>query len=228
MESDGYLLERSAAEYQRLRHQARMWEPESARLLDRVGLAPGARCLDVGCGPGETMRLMAERVGLQGEVAGVDVDAPLGAEALDMLHAAGHESCRFERLDAEAGETPAGAPFDLVFARLLLLHAGDPVAVLRRLWDWVAPGGHLVVQDYDLLTGQVVPELQITEEFFRVARGTFPHVRIGLSLPALHVGAGVGPPDGVDAGVRLGRWPRSRRCSRPCTAASCRRRCRPA
>ena len=47
-----YALPRSAEEYERLRAQARMWEPDTVRLLDAVGLGPGARCLDVGCGPG--------------------------------------------------------------------------------------------------------------------------------------------------------------------------------
>ena len=42
--------------------QARAWRPATEALLDHVGLAPGGSCLDVGCGPGETMRLMAERI----------------------------------------------------------------------------------------------------------------------------------------------------------------------
>ena len=61
--TDGYALGRTPEEYERLRAQARVWEAATGRLLDRVGLAPGARCLDAGCGPGETMRLMAQRVG---------------------------------------------------------------------------------------------------------------------------------------------------------------------
>jgi hypothetical protein len=36
IEPDGYVLGRSASEYDRLREQARMWEPETARLLDRA------------------------------------------------------------------------------------------------------------------------------------------------------------------------------------------------
>ena len=56
-----------------------VWEPTTSRLLDQVALAPGARCLDAGCGPGETMRLMAQRVGPSGRVTGIDVDASLGA-----------------------------------------------------------------------------------------------------------------------------------------------------
>jgi ubiquinone/menaquinone biosynthesis C-methylase UbiE len=206
-----YILERTPAEYERLREQARMWEPETARLLDRVGLAEGDRCLDVGCGPGETMRLMAERVGPAGLVTGVDMDEPLGRQALEMLRGAGHDQCRFERVDVESGAGVPGAPFDLVFARLLLIHVDEPAAVLRRLWELVAPGGHLVVQDYDLLTAEVVPELELIEEFKRVALDSFTatgrDVRLGMHLPALHAEAGIGAPDGMDAGVRLGPLP---------------------
>jgi SAM-dependent methyltransferase len=200
------VLGRGAEEYERLRTQARMWEPESARLLDRVGLGPGARCLDAGCGAGDGMRLMAERAGPVGSVLGIDVDEALGAEAIEALHEAGHRQCAFEPLDIER-EAPAGS-FDVVLARLLLIHVDDAAAVLRRLWDCVAPGGHLVVQDYDLLTGQVAPDLESALEFRRVAIDTFlcagRDVRLGLHLPALHREAGIGAPDGMDAGVRVG------------------------
>ena len=75
-------------EYERLRAQARMWEAATGRLLDQIGLGPGASCLDAGCGPGETMRAMAERVGPAGRVLGIDADASLGA------HGAGHAARR--------------------------------------------------------------------------------------------------------------------------------------
>ena len=50
--TDDYVLGRTPAEYERLRAQARVWEAATGRLLDRVELGPGARCLDAGCGPG--------------------------------------------------------------------------------------------------------------------------------------------------------------------------------
>src|SRR5690349_16698229 len=117
--TDNYILGRSQEEYDRLRAQAQVWEAATGRLLDQVELAAGARCLDAGCGPGETMRLMAQRVGPAGEVVGLDVDAELGAQALAALHAAGHHQCRFELVDVERTDELPGAPFDLVFARLL-------------------------------------------------------------------------------------------------------------
>jgi ubiquinone/menaquinone biosynthesis C-methylase UbiE len=78
-----YILGKTTAEYERLRVQARVWEPATAALLDRTGIGPGARCLDVGCRPAETMRLMAERTGPSGAVVGIDRDAALGAVAVE-------------------------------------------------------------------------------------------------------------------------------------------------
>ena len=55
---DGYILARTEAEYQRLRLQAKAWEPATRAMLADAGLAEGMRCLDAGCGPGEAMRLI--------------------------------------------------------------------------------------------------------------------------------------------------------------------------
>ena len=205
--TDAYALARTPQEYDRLRAQSRAWEAATGRLLDQVGLAAGASCLDAGCGPGEAMRLMAQRVGPSGRVTGVDVDAPLGAQALTMLHDVGHRQCRFVTLDITADEPIPGAPFDLVYARLLLYHLPERVTVLRRLWDAVAPGGHLLIHDYDLRSIGALPELDSVEELRRVLIEAFSaagcDVRIGARLPELFAQAGIGAPDGTDVSGRL-------------------------
>lgn len=58
-----YALERTPRKSERLRAQARVRQSATERVLDRIELPPGARCLDASCGPGETMRLLARRVG---------------------------------------------------------------------------------------------------------------------------------------------------------------------
>ena len=42
---DDDVLGRTSEEYRRLRWQARLWEPTTARVLDQVGIGPGMRCL---------------------------------------------------------------------------------------------------------------------------------------------------------------------------------------
>ena len=71
-------------------------------LLDRCVAGAGSRCLDVGCGPGETMRLMAERVGPTGRVVGLDTDEDLGrTRSMLCLRASGLEQCAFVPADVE-------------------------------------------------------------------------------------------------------------------------------
>jgi ubiquinone/menaquinone biosynthesis C-methylase UbiE len=202
--TDEYVMGRTPEEYERLRQQARIWEGATAALLDRTSLGPGSRCLDVGCGPGETMRLMAQRVGPSGRVVGLDTDADVGRTAVASLHAAGFGQCAF--VEGNASESIPGA-FDLVFGRLILLHVADPVAVLRRMWAATAPGGYLVVQDYDLRAVDCYPPLPVVEEWRRVFLGTYTAVgrdiRLGHRLPTLFAEAGVGRPDGTEVVGRL-------------------------
>ena len=203
----GYALARAPEEYERLRAQARVWEAATGRVLDAVGLAAGHRCLDAGCGPGETMRLMAERVGPSGSVTGIDVDTDLGEAAVAMLHARGHHQCRFVDADVTSEDAIVDERFDVVYARLLLYHLPERVAVLRRLWKAVAPGGHLVIQDYDVRSAGVEPPLATVEEFKRVVLPAFAaagcDVHVGTRLPELFARAGIGAPDGTDVAGRL-------------------------
>ena len=202
-----YALGHTQEEYERLRMQARKWETSTGRLLDQVGLGPGASCLDAGCGPGETMRAMAQRVGPAGRVLGIDADPALGAMTLAMLHGAGHRQCTFQAQDLTAAGPIPGAPFDLVYARLLLFHLPQRVDVLARLWDAVAPGGHLLIQDYDLRNVSTLPELDWGGELLRVLTGAFAaagaDVSAGARLPQLFAEAGVGTPDGTDVAGRI-------------------------
>jgi SAM-dependent methyltransferase len=202
-----YSLGRDEAEYERLRLQARVWESATERVLDQVGPGPGAHCLDAGCGPGETMRQLAHRVGPRGRVMGIDVDADLGASAVSRLRADGHLQCSFHRHDFTDDAPVPGSPYDLVYTRLLLFHLPQRVAVLRRLWDAVRPGGHLVVQDYDLGACGSVPPLPRTDEVVRMLGAAFAaagcEVRAGSLLPWLFAQAGIGAPDATDVTGRL-------------------------
>src|SRR3954466_11571776 len=190
-----YVLGTTQQEYERVRRQAEVWERATERVLDRVDPAPGSRCLDAGCGPGVTMRQLAQRVGPQGRVVGINVDEALGAESVARLHEQGHRQCEFCRHDLRRDTAIPGAPYDLVYARLVLFHLPERVAVLARLWDAVAPGGHLVVQDYDLQPIDLVPPLPSLAEIARVIPETFLaldcDIRAGIHLPQLFAAAGV-------------------------------------
>ena len=202
---DGYVHTRDAKEYQRLRDQARMWEEATAHVLAAVGLGPGMSCLDVGSGPGAVMRLMADRVGPQGRVTGIEIDGAFGAEALQDLRREGGAELEQITADLLKLEAPAGVPFDLTFCRLLLMHMHDPVAILEKMLAWTKPGGVVVAQEFDFGAIAVEPTCPAMGEFNRLFEGVFRahgrNLRAGRQLPAQFEAAGLGTPDGTDAAV---------------------------
>jgi SAM-dependent methyltransferase len=93
------------------------------------------RYLDVGCGSGGALGV-ASALGWQ--VAGIEVDA-----------AAAEKARRFGgRVHAgDLLEAPfAPGEFDVITALHVLEHVPDPVAAMRRMLGWLAPGGLLVVE----------------------------------------------------------------------------------
>jgi ubiquinone/menaquinone biosynthesis C-methylase UbiE len=127
-------------------HGARTAADSAAYLLPH--LTPGARLLDVGCGPGTITLDLADRVGPSGTVVGIEnVDAPLEqarANAADR----GDRRTRFLRADVMALPY-AAASFDVAHAHQVLQHLTDPVGALREMARVTRPGGVVAVRDVD-------------------------------------------------------------------------------
>ena len=196
------MLARTSSEYQRLAAQANVWTPATRSALTRVGLSAGMQVLDVGCGTGAVMRLMADVVGPSGRVVGLDSDAVLGAEALAHLRSTGPDVFDFFAGDFSATTPIESHRYDLVVARLLVIHTPVPTETLRRLWHWVKPGGILLVMDYDMTACRTLPEHPVTERAISLMCDLFralgKDVEIGTRMPTLLRQAGVGVPDGCD------------------------------
>ncbi|MEU3713517.1 methyltransferase domain-containing protein [Streptomyces catenulae] len=136
------------AERARLENICALYDPGTAELCDRLGLAPGWRCLDVGAGTGGVAQRLADRVGPDGEVLAVDADTrflePLAGGVLGV-----------RRMDVTAEPLPEGR-FDLVHSRLLLEHLTSPEPVLRSMVRAARPGGWVLVEDIDWTTVRAV------------------------------------------------------------------------
>jgi ubiquinone/menaquinone biosynthesis C-methylase UbiE len=197
-----YVMGRASEEYERLRRQSELLESITGSVLDRAGLSSGMSCLDVGCGPGEVMRLMADRVGPSGRVVGIDVDGRLGREALSVLKSKGYQQCSFIERDLGSLEQIDSERFDLVFTRLLLMHLNDPILALRQMYCQLRPGGRIVVQDYYFPTIDSYPAIEPLAEFSRVFFAAYDQAgtetRMGIKLPGFFIEAGIGSPEGTD------------------------------
>lgn len=136
----GYLLANQRAEAgQRFDALAELFDASTFRHLTAVGLAPGWRVWEVGAGGPSVPTWLADQVGTTGRVLATDIDTRWldGVPGVDVV-----------RHDV-AAEPPPDGPFDLVHARLVLVHVPDRDAALARMAGALRPGGWLVVEDAD-------------------------------------------------------------------------------
>lgn len=105
---------------------------------------PVPRCvLDVGCGTGYLLRLLAGQCPRASELAGIDPAPSMIAAA---QQAAGDRRLRFSVASAERVPYP-DATFDLVVSTTSFDHWQDQLAGLRECARILVPGGHLVLAD---------------------------------------------------------------------------------
>ena len=78
---DHYLLGCSDAEQARLKRQSADLAPESDAQFEKIGIKPGERVVDLGCGPGDVLSLLGKRVGTTGSVVGIERGAHLASLA---------------------------------------------------------------------------------------------------------------------------------------------------
>ncbi|HJQ02175.1 MAG TPA: methyltransferase domain-containing protein [Jatrophihabitans sp.] len=138
---DGYLLDNQQAEAgRRFQAMSELFDPVTFRHLSAVGLTAGWACWEVGAGGPGVPGWLAEQVGPSGRVLATDID-------VSWLPAVG-AGFEVQRHELGVDKAPAGG-FDLVHARLLLLHLPRRAEALASMVAAVRPGGWLVIEDAD-------------------------------------------------------------------------------
>jgi len=128
-----------------VRHQSLldgMIEPLGTLAMERTGVSSGERVLDVGCGCGQTCLQLAERVGPDGTVRGIDISHPMLERARERARQQGLDQVSFENADAQIHRLEPSST-DLVFSRFGVMFFADPGAAFANLRDALASGGRI-------------------------------------------------------------------------------------
>ena len=114
--------------------------PLGLRAIDALSLGLGDVVLDIGCGAGQTLLQLAEQVGTEGQVIGVDV-APLLLE-IAKRRTEPLSQVRLIQLDAQYLDLPSEST-DAVFSRFGVMTFNDPVAAFANFGRILRPSGAL-------------------------------------------------------------------------------------
>ncbi len=146
-----YPIETRRGELERLHVQGDAMAPDTRVMLDRIGVAEGWRCLDIGCGPRGVTDILSEYAGASGAVTGLDMNSQFLEIARAEAQARGRTNVRFVQGDAYASPLEP-ASFDLVHMRFVASTAGEPERLIAEAKRLARPGGVIALQEPDAST----------------------------------------------------------------------------
>lgn len=140
-EPAGWQLEQSAPDAYERYLVPPMFAPWAERLIDTVELESGDRVLDVGCGTGIVARRVAEQLGPEGTVVGVDINDGM-LEVAERTAGASRLEAEWRRGDATDLPFSDGT-FDVVLCQQVLQFVSDPSIAFREMHRVLSPGGRI-------------------------------------------------------------------------------------
>ena len=164
-----YVLGANEKELARLTLQQEVWGHVTEAFFDRLRIARGWRCLDIGCGPGLLVESLRSRVGPEGHVDALD-ESPVWQEHLARLsRERGWKNVRLVESRLEDANLEAGS-YDLILCRWVLSFLPGLSGLAKGLASLLAPGGVLAVEDYNHEGISVFPESDGLKAVVRATR----------------------------------------------------------
>lgn len=147
------------------------------------------RVLDVGCGAGEVTRMMAQLVGSQGTVIGIDSNESMLAKARSASDSSDHNNIAYVQTSLDDLELDPES-FDAVVGRRILMYLQNATDVIVRLDTLLRPGGVMAFQEHDrtMTPGRVGSwplHDQVHRWIWETAQRNGAKPNFGFSLPSL-------------------------------------------
>jgi ubiquinone/menaquinone biosynthesis C-methylase UbiE len=178
------------------------WRPQMAPLLAPAELGLGEVVVDYGCGPGMLSLELARRVGPEGRVHAVDINAMFLERAQEHAREAGlSERIVFHPIEEDRLPL-ADASVDCIVCKNVLEYVDDPLSTLRDFRRALRPGGrvHAVDSDWGMLVVEPIGPERLAR-VFEAASIAYRTPLIGRKLYGLMRAAGLAD---VEVGVVTG------------------------
>ena len=145
-----YTLRISEEELTRYKMMAAFAAAAEEGTWQEAGIVPGARVVDIGCGPAAVLVELARRIAPGGSIVGVDQSAASLDVARQVIAESGVAGAEVRQGDATATDLPQGEA-DVANIRHVLAHntSENCAAIVAHARDLLRPGGRLYLVDSD-------------------------------------------------------------------------------
>ena len=158
--------------------------PGRVDAIERMGIKPGDRVLEVGVGTGINTALYPSDCA----VTGIDFSSSMLEKAHDRIARKGVRNVRLMQMDAQNMKF-ADDSFDIVYAPYVISVVPDPVAVTREMYRVCRPGGKIIILNHFRSKSRIGSWLETIIAPFTLYLG----FKSDLDLPAFLVQANLKP-----------------------------------
>ena len=170
--------------------------PTTQTFLQRVGLRPAMRVLDLGCGNGTISMHIAHIVGPDGFVLGIDQDKTKIAAAQQRAQTQAVTHAEFWTADLMALQSlKTKEPFDFVNLRFILSHLADPTTFLKSILPHLSSQAIVAIEDVEFDGHHCSPQCTEFDDYVQLykaaAKARGANANIGPLLKKLATDAGL-------------------------------------
>ncbi len=193
-ETADYYLGTDTDEIERLGLQHRVWQPATLKCWREAGITSGSKVVDIGSGPGYALFDLAQIVGPQGRVVGIERSTRFVDRCRQLIE---EESLSQATLiDADLmDDLDLPRDFDFAWCRWVATFVPSPARLIEQIGRWLRPGGRAIFHEYSAYSSWRMGSR--TPKFDAFVAATIAHWReaggepdIALDLPPLLTSAG--------------------------------------
>jgi len=168
-----YIFDSNAEEreFRRLQLIESANDPTTIALLKETDIQSGWHCLEMGAGAGSILRWLGEQVGPTGLAIGVDKKTTY----LQDFH-----TSPFQIYESTFLEVLLEQLFHLIHGRYVLIHNQEDMAILRKMFALLKPGGWAVFEEPDFTSTTLLHQKKET-----------PQARVNLAICQMFVNMGL-------------------------------------